>query len=174
MSFNNFFYNLSEYALSRLFRVITGIELKYREKLDEILIYPLDETSPKIMNIVKEKIWHDFEINVTIMSEIIELPPKVMRGNFIITTDAARIIDEKIKRPEGTAILCVTKYAITPLPFLFTRIMQTIFPILGTSYILYGICFITTLKERLPQKILEYAATHEIGHLLGKHGYPVG
>lgn len=173
MSFNNFFYNLSEYALSRLFRVITGVNLKYREKLDEIWIYKLEDKDPEILKSIEEKIWKDFNIETKIMPDIIELPQKARRGNFLNTTEAARIIDEKVERPKGTALLCVTKFGITPVPFLVIRIMQSLFPILGTSYILYGVCFITTFNEKLNQDIINYAAVHEIGHLLGKHGYPL-
>ncbi|MFX0133704.1 MAG: hypothetical protein ACFFDN_08675 [Candidatus Hodarchaeota archaeon] len=173
MSFNNFLYNFSEYALSSLFRVITGIKIRYREKLDEIWIYQLEEKDTKTLNSIEDKIWKEFKIKTKLMPDIIEIPKKVRRGNFIVTTDAARIVNDKIERPKDTALLFITKYAITPFPFLTTRILQTIFPILGASYILYGICFITTFNERLQQEIIDYAAIHEIGHLLGKHGYPL-
>ncbi|MHA1380063.1 MAG: hypothetical protein ACTSRG_16955 [Candidatus Helarchaeota archaeon] len=173
MSFNNFLYNFSEYALSRLFYVVTGIKLKYRDKLDEIWIYKSEDISPKTIDLIKEKIWNDFKINTKLISEKIEIPRRIRRGNFLITTETARIINDKIERPNGIALFFITKQALTPFPFLFSRIMQTIFPILGASYIMYGICFITTLNNRLNQSIINYAAVHEIGHLLGKHGYPL-
>ena len=173
MSFNNFLYNFSEYALSSLFRVITGIKIRYSEKLEEIRIYQLEEKDPNILNSIQDKIWNEFNIKTKIIPDIIDIPKNMRRGNFLITTDAARILNDKVERPKETALLFVTKYGITPFPFLTTRILQTIFPILGTSYILYGICFITTINDRLQKEIIDYAAIHEIGHLLGKHGYPI-
>ncbi|MHA1298767.1 MAG: hypothetical protein ACTSO9_04905 [Candidatus Helarchaeota archaeon] len=172
MSFNNFWYNLSEHTLSRLFYVVTGINLKYRDSLDEIWIYQLEEIDPNILKEIKEKIWNDFKIKTKEIQEKIEIPKKAKRGNFIITSEVARIINERIEKPNVVAILCISKKAITPFPFLFTRIIQTIFPILGASYIMFGICFITTYNDKLPQNIINYAAVHEVGHLLGRHGYP--
>ncbi|MFX1450332.1 MAG: hypothetical protein ACFFCM_05795 [Promethearchaeota archaeon] len=173
MSFNNFLYNFSEYALSSLFRVITGIKIRYSDKLEEIRIYQLEEKDPNILNSIQDKIWNEFNIKTKIMPDIIEIPKNIRRGNFLVTTDATRILNDQIERPKDTALLFITKYGITPFPFLTTRILQTIFPILGTSYILYGICFVTTFNDRLQKEIIDYAAIHEIGHLLGKHGYPI-
>jgi hypothetical protein len=173
MSFNNFLYNLSEYTLSRVFRAITGVKLRYKDQLDEIWIYQLEQIDSKILKSVQDKIWDEFKIKTKAMTDILEVPKDFKRGNFIITTNAARMIDKQIERPKETGLLCVTKYALTPFPFLIARIVQTIFPVLGASYILYGICFITTFNDRLHQDIIDYAAVHEIGHLLGKHGYPL-
>ena len=69
--------------------------------------------------------------------------------------------------------MAVTKYWLAPTSFLISRIVHSILPILGITYIKDGICFLTTLNRLLPEELLKFAAIHEVGHLLGKHGYPL-
>ncbi|HUY00257.1 MAG TPA: hypothetical protein VMV49_11920 [Candidatus Deferrimicrobium sp.] len=40
------------------------------------------------------------------------------------------------------------------------------------TYLVPGICYVTTLKGYLKENLIRFVVKHEVGHLLGKHGYP--
>ncbi|MFX1295919.1 MAG: hypothetical protein ACFFD2_13845 [Promethearchaeota archaeon] len=165
-------YNLNEYLLLRFFRIITGFKLAFNPDLEKIYLIPLDTVKEFIIKIIKNQIFDEFGIEVISTNKQIDYSGTV-RGNFINTSRLARKFKKVVSHDKSAALMSISNYWLSPTNFLISRIIHTFQPILGITYLKWGICFLTTLQEHLPKNFIQFAAVHEVGHLLGKHGYPL-
>jgi len=164
-------YNMNEWLLLRLFRVVTGIKLAYNPNLQTVCLVHLDEVEPNFLELVQTQISSEFGLSVESLKEEIDYK-RAVRGRFINTSYLARKFN-KIQRDKSVALMGITNYWLAPNNLFLSHVLHTIFPILGITYILWGISFLTTLNGKLPTDFFEFGAVHEVGHLLGKHGYPL-
>ncbi|NVM52605.1 MAG: hypothetical protein HWN66_02795 [Candidatus Helarchaeota archaeon] len=165
-------YNMSEWALLRLFRVVTGLKLVYNPDLKRISLITLDDVEDAIIETISDLVSAEFEIQIEPVGKPIEYRNST-RGHFLNTSRLTSKLKKILPSDKETALMVVTNYWLSPTPFLLSRILHTIFPILGITYLLDGICYVTTLDGRLTKELIQFAAIHEVGHLLGLHGYPL-
>ncbi len=165
-------YNLNEWLLLRLFRVFTGVKLAFNPDLDQIYLVPIDDIDETQINLVQNQVSEEFGIQVDLLHEKLDYK-KIVRGNFISTTRLALKFDRKIARDKSIALIGISNYWLAPTTLLISRFIHRIYPILGITYMIPGISFLTTLKGNITPDYLEFAAIHEVAHLIGKHGYPL-
>ncbi|NVM27994.1 MAG: hypothetical protein HWN65_04045 [Candidatus Helarchaeota archaeon] len=165
-------YNLNEWALLRLFRVVTGLKLAYNPDLKKIHLITLDAVEDDILQMISGLIIDEFEIEIELLSEKIDYR-KAIRGRFLNTSRMTRKLKKAIPQEKTSAIMVVTNHWLAPTGLLISRVLHTVFPILGITYLLDGICFVTTLNGHLPTDLIQFGTVHEVGHLLGLHGYPL-
>ena len=166
------FYNLSEWLLLRLFRVVTGFKLAFNPNLEKIYLLTLDIVKENLLEIVQTQITNEFNIQVELLNEQIDYK-SANWGMFLDTSRLTTKMNKIISREKEVALMGVTNYWLSPSSLLISRIFHAFNPLLGITYLVPGICFLTTLNEKLPIHLLQFAAKHEVGHLLGKHGYPL-
>jgi len=171
-------YNWNEWLLLRFFRVITGLKLAFNPDLKEIYLIPIGKINENKLEVAKNQMANEFGIRGEILTEKIEFK-RALRGAFLNTTYMSMQLHKNISRPKEIAILGITNYLLVPTNFLVSRIIHLFSPILGITYLVPGICFLTTLEsltkldDQLRKEFIEFAVKHEVGHLLGMHGYPL-
>ncbi|TFF86487.1 MAG: hypothetical protein EU551_01305 [Promethearchaeota archaeon] len=165
-------YNFNEWALMKLVQVVTGNKLTYNPELKKIILICIDDIKEENLDIIKKQIFNEFGIQTDIKTEKFDLKHAIS-GKFINTYEIAKKVEKEIQYDKSTAIMIITKNFLTPNRFLLSRIIHFLAPILGITYLIQGICILTTLNDKMPQRILKFVVIHEVGHLLGKHGYPL-
>jgi hypothetical protein len=165
-------YNLNEWLLLRLFRVFTGLKLAFNPDLEQIYLVPIDDIDDAQIDLVQNQISEEFGLQVDLLHEKVDYE-KIIRGNFISTTRLALKFEREITRDKSIALIGISNYWLAPTTLLISRFIHRIYPILGITYMVLGISFLTTLKGKITPDYLEFAAIHEVGHLMGKHGYPL-
>jgi len=170
--FSRELYNLNEWLLLRFFRVITGFKLAFNPDLKKVYLISIGDVEAEKLEIARDQMAAEFGIQSEILNEKIDFQ-KAVRGDFLNTAYMTMKLDKSIKRDKKEAILGITNYWLVPTQFLFSRIIHLFNPILGITYMIPGICFLTTLDGYLRKDLVEFAVKHEVGHLLGMHGYPL-
>ncbi len=170
--FNRDLYNLNEWLLLRFFRVVTGLRLAFNPNLETIYLVNIDEVQANTIEIIQNQVSDEFGVQIQQIQQIID-HKKAVRGSFLNTSHLTLKLNDQISRDKGIAIMAVSNYWLAPTNLLISRIFHSFQPLLGITYLVYGICFITTLNGKLPEELIRFAAIHEVGHLLGKHGYPL-
>jgi len=171
-------YNWNEWLLLRFFRVITGVKLAFNPDLKEAYIVPIGEVKEDKLEIAQNQMESEFGIQGEIVTENIDVK-KTVRGIFLNTAAMTIKLNKNITRPKETAIIGITNYLLVPTNFFVSQIIHFFNPILGITYLVPGICFLTTLDsltkldEQIRKDLVEFAVKHEVGHLLGMHGYPL-
>lgn len=165
-------YNLNEWALLRMFRVVTGVKLAYNPELKNLHLLPFGNVEPATVELISELISNEFGLQIETLNTKVEYRAAI-RGRFINTSRMNLKLKKITPDDKTTAIMGVTNYWLAPTSFLISQILHTVFPILGITYLIDGICFVTTLNGLLTNDFIEFAAIHEAGHLLGLHGYPL-
>ena len=164
-------YNISEYLLHQFIYIVSGVKVKYADELKKIILIPVEDDLEKYINWAKEEIEKEFSINVEIDKEI-KKELKIPKRTFLVVKRLLRKL-KSYNSDKDTAVIIVTRKRILLNDRLLLRIMHSVFPILGIAYILPGVCAVTTFFDRMPQNIFNHTVSHEVAHLLGKHGYPV-
>ncbi|TFF87663.1 MAG: hypothetical protein EU549_04340 [Promethearchaeota archaeon] len=155
-----------------LFKVITGSKIAYNPDLKKVLLLPLNEIKESTIEIIKKQLYEEFKIETEVLDTEIE-SKRAIDGGFINTAYLSRELERKISYNKSIAIMGISKYWLSPTGLLLSRIIHTFSPIIGLTYLESGICVLTTLKGKIPKHLLKFAIIHEVGHLLGKHGYPL-
>ena len=170
--FSRNLYNLNEWLLLQFFRVVTGFKFAFNPDLKKIFLISIGDVEPEKLEIAQNQIAAEFGIQSEILNEKIEFQ-KAVRGDFLNTAYMTVKLDANLKRDKKEAIMGITNYWLVPTQFLLSRVIHLFNPILGITYLIPGICFLTTLDGYLRKDLVEFAAKHEVGHLLGMHGYPL-
>lgn len=165
-------YNLNEWLLLRLFRVITGFKLAFNPHLKNIRLMPIANVQENLLTLIQTQVNDEFGIHVETFPSPLDYP-RAFAGRYLNVSYLANKLNQSIPRDKDTALLGISNYWLTPTPFLLSRIIHTFYPILGITYLAWGICFLTTLQGLLKTNLLQFAVKHEVGHLLGLHGYPL-
>ncbi|MHA1145682.1 MAG: hypothetical protein ACTSRW_13155 [Candidatus Helarchaeota archaeon] len=155
----------------RLFHVVTGLKPAFNTHLKKIYLISLNEVKNESLDLIRKTIEDEFDISVEDLHQDISFQ-RFLRGIFLNTSGLARKF-KKIPREKGIALMGATNYWLVPTYSMFSRIIHSFQPILGVSYVMWGICFVSTLSGKIKPDYLQFAAKHEVGHLLGKHGYPL-
>lgn len=164
-------YNLNEWLLMRMFRVITGVKASFNPNLEKIYLFSVDNVKEEIMQLVEDQISDEFGIHVKPLNFSTDYK-KMLRGKFVNTSRLSMKLKDA-SREKDAAIMGVTNFWLVPTNFLTSRILHSFSPILGITYVMWGICFLSTLTGNLKKEIIQFSTKHEVGHLLGKHGYPL-
>ena len=163
-------YNISEYLLHQLIYIISGVNLKYSENLQKIVLVPLEDND-QYVEWAKSAIEKEFSLTVEINKKLKERL-KIPKQSFFIVQKLLHDL-KTFKDDKTTGVIFITKKRILIRDRIMLKLIHSIFPILGIAYIIPGVCAVTTFQDRIPKRIFNYTVSHEIGHLLGKHGYPV-
>jgi hypothetical protein len=170
--FSRELYNLNEWMLMRFFRVITGFKFAFNPDLKKIFLISIGEVEAEKLEIAQNQMAAEFGVQSEILNEKIEFQ-KAVRGDFLNTAYMTMKLDKLIKRDQKEALMGITNYWLVPTQFLLSRVIHLFNPILGITYLIPGICFLTTLDGYLRKDLVEFAVKHEVGHLRGLHGYPL-
>ncbi|MDD1777168.1 MAG: hypothetical protein LUQ65_03295 [Candidatus Helarchaeota archaeon] len=170
--FSRELYNLNEWMMMRFFRVISGFKLAFNPDLKKVYLISIGDVEAEKLEIAQDQMAAEFGIQSEILNEKIEYQ-KAVSGDFLNTAYMSHKLNKSIKREKTEALMGVTNYWLVPNQFLLSRIVHLFNPILGITYLVPGICFLTTLDGYLRKDLVEFAAKHEAGHLLGMHGYPL-
>ena len=163
-------YNISEYLLHQLIYIVSGVKVKYSDNLEKIILVPL-ENNEQYVEWAKEAIKNEFSLKVEVNEKILDKLTIPKRSYFIVKKLLNDL--ESFKEDTTTGIIFITKKNILMRDRIMLRLFHSIFPIMGIAYLIPGVCAVTTVQDRIPKKAFNYTVSHEIGHLLGKHGYPV-
>jgi hypothetical protein len=170
--FSRELYNLNEWMMMRFFRVITGFKLAFNPDLKKVNLISIGDIEAEKLEIARDQMAAEFGIQSEILKEKIDFQ-KAVRGDFLNTAYMTVKLDKSIKRDKKEAIMGITNHWLVPTQFLLSRVIHLFNPILGITYLIPGICFLTTLDGYLRKDLVEFAVKHETAHLLGMHGYPL-
>lgn len=163
-------YNISEFLLHQLIYIVSGVKLKYSDELEKIILVPLEDNEQYI-EWAKSAIENEFSLKVEINKNL-RNKIKLSNSSFFILTKILKDLDSYTE-DKKTGIILITKKPILVRDQFLLRIVHSIFPILGIAYLIPGVCAVTTFQDRIPKNIFNHTVSHEIGHLIGKHGYPI-
>ena len=163
-------YNISEYLLHQLIYVVSGVKLKYSDNLETIILAPLD-VNEHYVEWAKLAIEKEFNLKVKISRKLRDKFPIPNKSHFILRK---LLKDLKFyEQDKTTGLIFITRKRILLRDRLMLRVLHSVFPILGVAYIIPGVCVVTTFENRMPKNTFDHTISHELGHLLGKHGYPI-
>ena len=166
-------YYTAERLLLGSFENLTGVRLGMKN-LKRVKLIPFGSGLDEYILHIEKKLAKEFGLEVEVIGRRSVPRELVEWGSHVFVPYTAKFLLKEVGRAENSAILGVTGYQLSILPPLWSvRQLYHFHAILGISMPYYGVVLVTTLNDTLPTKSLVETSMHEIGHLMGKHGYPL-